>query len=829
MHLLAHSRKILFVLFFAAIVFVFALTQAGQSQTLRNPVLEYATGTWCQYCPIGHGVIRDKILPNIPNAIIIGYHGPANDARDPMSYFEGNSILSRLDFSGYPTGIFDRVTKPKLANEWYANMSNRLSKPATVRIHILKEFDRKTRKLKAHIAFTALDILNGKFMFNAILLEDGIIHNQANYLGPTYINYVHRHVVRAMMNGALGEEVIDGTWNKDQVINKTFSYTVPAEFVADSCHIVIMVYKSGTPLNSNAEIQQAEQIPLYAPKAIITAANHSDVIADNTTPVQFQTYLHNKTLATDTYTLDPAFNGPEGWSFEYTTVNGTFFHGATDAVTIDSDDSTLITLSVNPNAIDGFGQTTIYFSSNSDPKVKGSLLLRNVTTTGVGLLQVDVDGRDAKADTLITNSLKNVYHSTLGVVSRQALQVPDVDLSHFAVIIWSAGTSSIAFSPDEVNALKTYLQAGGNLFIDGQNIGRDIFESNGASQFAQNFYHNYLHANYVADASSKKMLKGVAGDPVSSGINVIINDIYSRSPDVIAAADTNATTLLTFMSGPEVGAIRAAADDYKIVYLGFGLEQIKRNATRDTLLARAIRWMTYQEPGVAKSFRMNIDSLAFYGEVGDFFDRYAEIYNTSSSDLSLRITRTRNQFPDGWFCSLCLGELCFAPSMDTISIADYVGPLAPGDSLDFHLQVGSNGTDPGNGLVTIKIENVDDPGDSVSLTFTFLTNPTGITDRNGTMVESFDLAQNYPNPFNPVTMIRYTLPLVSGSNSVSLIIFNSAGQTVRTLVHTPQNAGQHQVTWNGKDDYGMDVPSGVYFYKLKYGEHQAIRKMILLH
>jgi len=823
MHLFAHSRK---VLFFS--IFFLALTQAGLSQTLRNPVLEFATGTWCPWCPEGHKVIREQVLPNIPNAIILGYHGPANNDADPMSHFAGNSIIAYLGFTGYPTGIVDRSSGIIDRDIWLSAMNNRLAKPATVYISILREYDVDTRELDASINFTALDNLSGKFMFNAILLEDGLVfpdHPQSN--GGS--DYVHRHVVRAMMNGALGEEIIDGTWNKDEVINKTFSYSVPDEFVADSCHIVIMAYKAGSPLNSNAEIQQAEQIPLYAPKAILAAANFSDVIADNTTPVQFQAYLYNKTLTTDTYTIGLSFDGPEGWALECTTVNGTFSPGATDVVSIDSDDSTLITLSVNPNAIDGFGQSTIHFSSDSDPKVQGSLLLRNVTTTGVGLLQIDVDGRDGKEDTLVTNSLRDVYRGSFGIVSRQALQVPDVDLSRFAVITWSAGTASVAFLPEEVDALSMYLQGGGNLIIAGQNIGRDVFEKDGASRFAQDFYHNYLHANYVADASSKKMMRGVSGDPISSGINVIVNDIYPRSPDVIAPADTSAATLLTYMSGPEIGAIRAEANNYKVVYLGLGLEQIKRDATRDTLLARTIRWMTYQEPGVAKSFRMNIDSLAFFGEEGDFFDRYAEIYNTSSSDLNLQIIRTRNQFPDGWFCSLCLGDLCFAPSMDTIRIADIIGPLAPGDSLDFHLQVGSNATEPGNGLVTIKIENVDEPDDSTSLTFTFLTNPTDVADRNSAAIESFDLAQNYPNPFNPVTMIRYTLPFVSGDNSVSLIVFNSAGQTVRTLVHSPQNAGQHQITWNGKDDYGMDVPSGVYFYKLKDGAYQAIRKMILLH
>ena len=76
MHSLAIFRKVHFVLFFAVIVFVLTLTQIGHTQTLRNPVLEYATGTWCPYCPIGHGVIRDEILPDRKSTRLNSSHIP---------------------------------------------------------------------------------------------------------------------------------------------------------------------------------------------------------------------------------------------------------------------------------------------------------------------------------------------------------------------------------------------------------------------------------------------------------------------------------------------------------------------------------------------------------------------------------------------------------------------------------------------------------------------------------------------------------------------------------------------------------------------------------
>lgn len=90
---------------------------------------------------------------------------------------------------------------------------------------------------------------------------------------------------------------------------------------------------------------------------------------------------------------------------------------------------------------------------------------------------------------------------------------------------------------------------------------------------------------------------------------------------------------------------------------------------------------------------------------------------------------------------------------------------------------------------------------------------------------SFELAQNYPNPFNASTAIRYVLQAPS---HVSLEIFNPLGQKVRTLVWQEQQAGSHVGTWDGQDDAGRGVPSGLYLYRLRAGEAVQTRKMLLL-
>ena len=89
----------------------------------------------------------------------------------------------------------------------------------------------------------------------------------------------------------------------------------------------------------------------------------------------------------------------------------------------------------------------------------------------------------------------------------------------------------------------------------------------------------------------------------------------------------------------------------------------------------------------------------------------------------------------------------------------------------------------------------------------------------------FALEPNYPNPFNPETIIGYQLP---ERTEVHLEIYNLLGQKVRKLVNEIQASGYYRIVWNGRNDTGAEVASGVYFYRLQAGNHNAIRKLVLL-
>jgi len=126
--------------------------------------------------------------------------------------------------------------------------------------------------------------------------------------------------------------------------------------------------------------------------------------------------------------------------------------------------------------------------------------------------------------------------------------------------------------------------------------------------------------------------------------------------------------------------------------------------------------------------------------------------------------------------------------------------------------------------------NISNPSTSVNIT-------SGTTDNCGggdppaakiiasVVPEKFELFQNYPNPFNFGTLIKYALPEES---EVKIVVYNLLGQKVRVLVEDIQEPGYYTISWNGKNERGEAVGSGIYFYRIQAGLFTKTAKMSLL-
>ena len=100
-----------------------------------------------------------------------------------------------------------------------------------------------------------------------------------------------------------------------------------------------------------------------------------------------------------------------------------------------------------------------------------------------------------------------------------------------------------------------------------------------------------------------------------------------------------------------------------------------------------------------------------------------------------------------------------------------------------------------------------------------------LEDVDASVPQAFALDQNYPNPFNSQTVIRFA---ITADDNVELSVFNLAGQKVAALIDGVRKAGSYMVSWDGRDDEGTELVSGVYVYRLETEDTVESRKLLLL-
>jgi len=124
----------------------------------------------------------------------------------------------------------------------------------------------------------------------------------------------------------------------------------------------------------------------------------------------------------------------------------------------------------------------------------------------------------------------------------------------------------------------------------------------------------------------------------------------------------------------------------------------------------------------------------------------------------------------------------------------------------------------GGGSTTFSVQNIQ------QITFSGVGNGVGV-ERVANIIKTFSVLQNYPNPFNPTTTIEYQLPK---AGNVRIKIYNINGQLVRAFENTNQNSGTHTVVWDGKNNGGQAVATGMYVYQVAFENSILTKKMLFI-
>jgi hypothetical protein len=363
----------------------------------------------------------------------------------------------------------------------------------------------------------------------------------------------------------------------------------------DSIRVVAFVQDDNT-----RQIYQSNMHNLFKNfKATITTQDEY-YFGSSSGTASYTAYIKNAGLYPDTYNINLGFNGPSGWSQTFTTINGTFNLGETDAVTVNPGDSTEIQVYVNANSNNGYGKTTVQFISNQGEL--GSAEFR-YTTFGLDVLVVADDG-GAKYETYIENELQSMS-ANYGIVPSQYVIPNANEINSFNVLVWNTGVTEPGLNSDEMNIIKTFLDNGGSLYLNGVDIAYQMADPSSPyySTETMNFFTNYLHSSYILREHSATITVGIDGDPITdslamtnltggTGANTINHSAGHYANQIAAEGMYNANILSFWLKPDEHPGIRAFHGlSGKVVFTTFGFETIALAGRRALFGQHVINWL----------------------------------------------------------------------------------------------------------------------------------------------------------------------------------------------------------------------------------------------
>jgi len=258
-------KKLILIVF--AVIALVGFKPNVSAQTGFNTVLEYCTGTWCQYCPCGHTIV-DAFLQSYPNTMVLAYHGASSDPW--LSY--SLPMIQAFGFNSYPTGVIGRRTGIISRSGWNNQVvvqSNTFTPGVTIAVNI-KTYNGGTRTISADVVITSTSELTGTYNVMFICTEDNLIYSQTGNSGcPGNGAYVHKHVVKGLVNGSTGTLVNSADpWSNNVSYTVPLSYILPNHVTEANANMNIFVYKTGGSISTDQTIQQSRVISITQPVGI---------------------------------------------------------------------------------------------------------------------------------------------------------------------------------------------------------------------------------------------------------------------------------------------------------------------------------------------------------------------------------------------------------------------------------------------------------------------------------------------------------------------------------------------------------------------------------
>jgi hypothetical protein len=227
---------------------------------VHTPLLEFATGTWCQWCPCGD-LTAEALTEAYPGLVVIAYHGGGGG--DPFLNYTGNSIISALGFSGYPTAIIDRQNFPLDFSQWTSTMQSRMATAASpISIAITgRSYNPSTRELTFNVETTPNITLPILYKLGVALTENNLVYTQTgNTNCPGSTTWVHNWVCRGVLSPVTGTTLNTATWTSGQKASTAVTTTLDASWIPANCRINAYVFQAGATLGMSEVVNATSDV-----------------------------------------------------------------------------------------------------------------------------------------------------------------------------------------------------------------------------------------------------------------------------------------------------------------------------------------------------------------------------------------------------------------------------------------------------------------------------------------------------------------------------------------------------------------------------------------
>ncbi|NOU45772.1 MAG: Omp28-related outer membrane protein [Bacteroidales bacterium] len=601
--------------YFLLTLLIFGLLRSG-AQTLvstdvqpKNAVLEEFTGIHCVYCPEGHAIAASILENNPGRAVAIAIHqgsfavpsGNEPDYRTPW----GNAIANQAGVNSYPSATVNRhLFSGNVTNmsrgDWSSRCNEIMAQESPVNVGIESSYNESNRELTVHVElYYTSNAAQATNFINVALLQDHIFGPQTG--GGAGNNYEHMHMLRDMITGQWGEEIV--TTTAGSFVDKTYVYTVPESFtnipcLVENCQVAVFVTETHQEVLSGDVVDAIGGTNQFI--GDLSIEQNSEIQAGSNAEPTTYTILANSNLAgNEEFNLVlTSEDAPADWSVQMVINGVTYENQATIALPYHID--TPVEIIIIPGATVALANFKLAMSAVSVPQAPTKYLhIYNIS--GVENLVVNATGGPEAVDhqDIYLDGLTAAGSTTHGVTDAEIMlkginaQAFNDIRNMFLNIAWTFPALTIP----QMEAVKTFMNQGGNVLIAGQDIGWDYMSGDASghgSPEATDFYENYLHANYVSDGntSNNQFIAEVTDAVYGEVAQSAVVDVYGGNmyPEQITARAGALQSFYYNAAKTKCGAVRAETEVYKVVYFGVGLEMIQNAAVRNHIITASLEW-----------------------------------------------------------------------------------------------------------------------------------------------------------------------------------------------------------------------------------------------